>query len=62
MEGLAESGKEKFLEPFAEEFLTRGPFSLSIQALFEQSGKSVEQFLKDRWEKQKDLLGNKIKQ
>ena len=62
MEGLAESGKEKFLEPFAEEFLSRGPFSLSIQALFEQSGKSVEQFLKDRWEKQKDLLGNKIKQ
>ena len=62
LEGLTESGEKKFLEPFAEEFLTTGPFSLSIQASFEQSGKSIEQFLKDRWEEQKDLLGERIKQ
>ena len=62
LEGLTESGEKKFLEPFAEEFLTTGPFSLSIQASFEQSGKNVEQFLKDRWKEQKDLLSERIKQ
>ena len=62
LEGLTESGEKKFLEPFAEEFLRTGSFSLSIQASFEQSGKSIKQFLKDRWEEQKDLLGEGIKQ
>ena len=62
LEGLTESREKKFLEPFAEKFLATGPFSLSIQASFEKSGKSVEQFLKDRWEEQKDLLGEGIKQ
>jgi len=62
LEGLTESREKKFLEPFAEKFLTTGPFSLSIQASFEKSGKSVEQFLKDRWEKQKDFLIEKTKQ
>ena len=56
LEGLADNREKQFLALFAEEFLSVGPFSLSTQASFEKSGKSVEQFLKDRWEDQKDLL------
>jgi gamma-glutamylcysteine synthetase len=56
LEGLADNREKQFLALFAEEFLSVGPFSLSTQASFEKSGKSVEQFLKDRWEEQKDLL------
>ena len=62
LEGLTESREKKFLEPFAEKFLPTGPFSLSIQASFEKSGKSVEQFLTDRWEEQKDFLTERTKQ
>ena len=61
LDGLTERGEKKFLEPFAEKFLTTGPFSLSIQTSFEKSGKSVEQFLKDRWEEQKSFLSDRTK-
>ena len=56
MDGLASFDEGEFLEPFAENFLNEGPFSLSIQKLFHKSGKDVKQFLFDRWSDQKDFL------
>ncbi len=56
MDGLTSFDEGKFLEPFAENFLNEGPFSLSIQKQFRKSGKDVKKFLFDRWSDQKDFL------
>lgn len=56
MDGLTTFDEGEFLEPFAENFLNEGPFSLSIQKLFRKSGKDVKRFLFDRWSNQKDFL------
>lgn len=45
-----------YLEPFAEQFLTKGPFSLQIQEEFASSGKSLKVFIRDRWEAQRENL------
>lgn len=47
-----------FLEPFVEAFLSHGPFALQIQREFEVSDKSLKDFLKVRWLKQKELQKN----
>lgn len=49
-----------YLEPFAEQFLTKGPFSLQIQEEFMTSGKSLKAFIRDRWEAQREKLSTNI--
>lgn len=56
LDGLEKTEEKTFLEPFVEQFLSNGPFSLAIQMTFERSGKSVEQFMEDRWAEQKESL------
>ncbi len=56
MDGLTRFDEGKFLEPFAENFLNEGPFSLSIQKQFRKLGKDVKKFLFDRWSDQKGFL------
>lgn len=45
-----------FLEPFAEMFLSRGPVSLQIQAQFQRSETSLEDFLRERWLREREEL------
>lgn len=56
MDGLTQEERETQLRPFADRFLADGPFSLSTQEAFRKSEKSVEQFMRDRWDEQKEFL------
>ena len=56
MDGLSEKDGESYLRPFADKFLADGPFTLSTQEAFRKSGKSVEQFMRARWDEQKEFL------
>lgn len=49
-----------YLEAFAEQFLTKGPFSLQIQEEFMTSGKSLKAFIRDRWEAQLEKFSTNI--
>jgi glutamate--cysteine ligase len=58
----SEAGHERiFLESFAENFLRNGPVSLQIQKDFENSSKSINIYIRDRWLKQKEALGAALK-
>ena len=45
-----------YLEPFVEQFLARGPFSVQIQEEFVTSGKTLKNFIHGRWQEQKEEL------
>jgi len=63
LEGLENRSKQlniksekKYLEPFANAFISKGPFSLQIQNSYNDSCKTLQEFLLSRWMKQKEEL------
>tara|TARA_B100000315_G_scaffold260939_1_gene328112 strand:+ start:47900 stop:49228 length:1329 start_codon:yes stop_codon:yes gene_type:complete len=48
--------EKKYLETFADAFISKGPFSLQIQKSYNDSGKTLKEFLLSRWMKQKEEL------
>ena len=67
LEGLDERAEQLcipseriYLEPFVEQFLSKGPCTLQIQEEFASSGKTLKEFIRSRWENQKGQVFSSI--